>query len=115
MAKRRLSEKDIDQLLSHYRSERRRLSFQLETIRTAIVNLKKTKNALPKPPAARVAAGGTVKRGPGRPRKGEAVAKKATKAKRGPGRPPKRIRKERELNKWDLMVLNAIKSTGRLL
>ncbi len=115
MAKKRLSEKEIDQLLSHYRSERRRLSFQLDTIRTAIVGLKKAKLALPKAPATRVAADGTVKRRPGRPRKGEVVTKAAKKAKRGPGRPPKRERKERELNKWDQMVLNAIKGSKRLL
>ena len=84
MAKKRLSEKDIDQLLSHYRSERRRLSFQLETFRTAIIGLKKAKLALPKPAATRLRPGGTVKRRPGRPRKGEVVLKKA---KRGPGRP----------------------------
>jgi len=115
MAKKRLSEKDIDQLLSHYRSERRRLAFQLDTIRTAIIGLKKAKLALPKAPATRVAPDGTVKRRPGRPRKGEVVAKAAKKAKRGPGRPPKRERKERELNKWDQMVLSAIKGSKRLL
>lgn len=115
MAKKRLSEKDIDQLLGHYRSERRRLIFQLETVRTAIIGLKKTKSMLPvakKAPSTITLPDGTVKRRPGRPRKGEVVIKKA---KRGPGRPPKRVRKPRELNKWDLMVMNAIKTSDRLL
>jgi hypothetical protein len=108
MAKRRLNEKDVDQLLGHYRAERRRLSFQLEQIRTAIVDLKKNKVSTTKAPPD-----GTpiVKRGPGRPRKGEVVVK----AKGRPGRPPKRERKVRELNKWDNMVLGTIKSTKRLL
>lgn len=112
MAKRkRLSEKDIDQLLGHYRAERRRLAFQLETVRTAIIDLKKAKNALP---AARPE--GAPKKGPGRPRKTAAPAtKRAKRSKRGPGRPPKPKRKPRELNAWDTMVLNSIRSSGRLL
>jgi hypothetical protein len=113
MAKqKRLSEKDIDQLLGHYRSERRRLAFQLETVRTAIIDLKKAKNALP---ATR--SEGAAKKGPGRPRKNAAapVAKRAKRSKRGPGRPPKPKRKPRELNAWDNLVLNTIRTTGRLL
>jgi hypothetical protein len=118
MAKRkRLSEKDIDQLLSHYRAERRRLVFQLETARTAIIDLKRAKVALPKATVTKAASGVTkeapVKRGPGRPRKTEKAAPKT--AKRGPGRPPKRVRPPRDLNPWDTMVVNAIKSSGRLL
>ena len=115
MAKKRLSEKDIDQLLGHYRSERRRLAFQLETVRTAILGLKKTKSSMPvtpRAPSTITLPDGTVKRRPGRPRKGEVVIKKA---KRGPGRPPKRVRKPRELNMWDNMVMTAIKNSGRLL
>ncbi|MFT3885815.1 MAG: hypothetical protein QM724_10395 [Flavobacteriales bacterium] len=112
MAKKRLSEKDVDQLLGHYRSERRRLSFQLEQVRTAITDLKKVRAAAPKTAAsAKTAANGVPKRGPGRPRKNEAVAKPQGR----PGRPKKRERKERELNGWDNMVLGAIKSSQRLL
>ena len=115
MAKKRLPEKDIDQLLIHYRSERRRLTFQLDTVRTAILGLKKAKSSMPvvpKAPSTITLPDGTVKRRPGRPRKGEVVVKKA---KRGPGRPPKRVHKPRELNKWDNMVMNAITTSDRLL
>lgn len=110
MAKKRLNEKDTDQLLAHYRAERRRLSFQLDLVRTAIVDLKKNRTTTARP-AARTASEGVVKRGPGRPRKVPAT----TKSKRGPGRPPKRERKERELNPWDNMVLDTIRSRKRLL
>lgn len=108
MAKKRLSDKDIDQLLSHYRSERRRLLFQLEQVRTSIIGLKKDRVAAPKAKAA-TATAGIVKRGPGRPRKDAAAVPGK------PGRPKKRERKERELNDWDNMVLNSIKSSGRLM
>lgn len=115
MAKKRMNQKDAEQLLSHYRSERRRLLFQLGLTRTALKDLKKLLASLPKtPPKPNVIVlpDGTVKRRPGRPRKGEVVVKKG---KRGPGRPPKRKFGPRPLNEWDNMVLDAIKSKGRLL
>ena len=115
MAKRRLNEKDVDTLLSQYRSERRRLNFQLGLVRTALKDLKRAKATLPKtPPKPNVVVlpDGTVKRRPGRPRKGEVVVKKP---KRGPGRPPKKVRAPRELNGWDNMVMNAIRSSGKLM
>ena len=114
MAKKRLNEKDVDLLLSQYRSERRRLNFQLGLVRTALKDLKRAKAQLPKTPPkpnVTVLPDGTVKRRPGRPRKGEVVAK----PKRGPGRPPKKVRPPRELNKWDNMVLGAIRTSGKLL
>ncbi|MGV9013574.1 MAG: hypothetical protein ACOH13_13345 [Flavobacteriales bacterium] len=112
MAKKRLSEKEIDHLLSHYRSERRRLSFQLDHVRGLITDLKESKGKAPKSaPVAKVNADGTPKRGPGRPPKNPG----ATKTSRPVGRPRKRERKPRELNTWDNMVLEAIKSTGRLM
>ena len=112
MAKKRLNEKDIDQLLSHYRAERRRLSFQLDLVRSTITDLKKDKVNVPATAKRSTAnADGVVKRGPGRPRKTES----ATKVPGKPGRPKKRERKERALNEWDNVVLNAVKSTGRLL
>jgi hypothetical protein len=114
MAKKRLNEKDVDMLLSQYRSERRRLNFQLGLVRTALKDLKRAKAALPKTPPkpnVTILPDGTVKRGPGRPRKGEVVVK----PKRGPGRPPKKVREPRALNKWDDMVMDAIKKTGMLL
>ncbi len=128
MAKNKMPEKDLEALLNHYRGERRRLVFQLDQVRNALQDLKKTQASLPKatekalpegtvkrgrgrPRKGEVVANGP-KRGPGRPRKGEIVVKKS---KRGPGRPPKRTREPRELNVWDNMVLNAIKTTGLLL
>lgn len=108
MAKKRLNEKDIDQLLSHYRSERRRLAFQLEQVRAAIIGLKKDRTSAVRSSGTASAAEGT-KRRPGRPRK--SVAKAPGK----PGRPKKRERKERALNDWDNMVISAIKSSGRLM
>ena len=42
MATKRFSEKDIHQLLQHYRGERRRLAYQLEGVKKA---------AIPAPPA----------------------------------------------------------------
>ncbi|MEO7082127.1 MAG: hypothetical protein ABIY71_11390 [Flavobacteriales bacterium] len=112
MAKRRLSEKNIDQLLVHYRNERRRLGYQLELVRGAIADLKKEKEevaALPKPAAT--ISSDVPKRGPGRPRKDAT----ATKTPGKPGRPKKRERKERSLNEWDNIVIDAINSTGLLL
>jgi hypothetical protein len=109
MAKKRLNEKDIDQLLGHYRAERRRLSFQLELVRGTIVDLKKRKaGAAATPKSGTVSADGTPKRGPGRPRKNASVPAKV-------GRPRKRERKERALNEWDNVVISAINTTGRLL
>jgi len=110
MAKRRLSQKDIDQLLTHYRAERRRLNYQLGLTRSAIIELKKERAAAPQP-SSTAASDGTPKRGPGRPR----GTKNSGKTSGKPGRPKKRERKERELNEWDNMVLGAIRSTGRLL
>lgn len=112
MAKKRLNEKDVDQLLNHYRSERRRLNFQLGLVRSTIVDLKKEKeNAPMKSSASKATEDGVVKRGPGRPRKTEGNAKAPGK----PGRPKKRERKERALNEWDNVILDAVNSTGRLL
>ncbi|HEY0978321.1 MAG TPA: hypothetical protein VGE21_12690 [Flavobacteriales bacterium] len=111
MAKKRLNEKDTDQLLAHYRAERRRLSFQLDLVRSAILDLKKGQANGARAASAAATGGEPTKRGPGRPRKIPAV----TKSKRGPGRPPKRERKERELNPWDNMVLDTIRNRKRLL
>lgn len=110
-----MSQKDAEQLLSHYRSERRRLMFQLGLTRNALRDLKKLLASMPKSapkPNVVVLPDGTTKRRPGRPRKGEVVEKKG---KRGPGRPPKRVFAPRPLNSWDNMVLDAIKSKGKLL
>lgn len=114
MAKRRLSEKNIDQLLLHYRNERRRLSYQLDMIKAAIADLKQQKGeATEEAETAHADAHAipVVRRGPGRPRKNPVEAKAPGK----PGRPKKRERKERPLNEWDSAVIGAIQSKGKLM
>lgn len=112
MAKKRLSEKDIDQLLAHYRNERRRLGYQMDLVRNAIADLKENKEkAAIKSASSAKADGLTPKRGPGRPRKDASTAAAPGK----PGRPKKRERKERPLNEWDNVVVGTIKTSGRLL
>lgn len=112
MAKRRLSEKNIDQLLAHYRNERRFLSYQLDLVRSTIADLKKDKEEAVVAPGPSAAAGeAVVKQGPGRPRKDATATKEPGK----PGRPKKLVRKERPLNSWDNAVLDAINTSGRLL
>lgn len=108
MANKRLSEKDIDQLLIQYRSERRRLSYQLETVREAISKLKGLRGAK----SAEEAGEAPVKRGPGRPRKTATGAPR-----KKPGRRKKRVIKDGgyRLSNWDEMVINLIKSRDQLL
>lgn len=113
MAKRRLSEKNIDQLLVHYRNERRRLTYQLDQVKSAIADLKDQRDEAVSEGSDNTSANGeaVVKRGPGRPRKNPLEVKAPGK----PGRPKKRVRKERPLNEWDNAVLGIIESTGRLM
>lgn len=130
MANKRLSEKDIDQLLNQYRSERRRLSFQLDNVRKAIKELKAVRGPL----STNQAPDGTViKRGPGRPRKYPLPTDQGPVIKRGPGRPRKidsgmatgetpGRRKKRQikdggyrLSDWDNMVIDSIAKSERLL
>lgn len=111
MPNKRLSEKDIDQLLNQYRSERRRLSFQLETVRQAIKDLKGVRRPTP---ADSISGAPVIKRGPGRPRKTEAgtIGHSAK-----PGRRKKRQIKDGgyRLSDWDSMVIDTISRTDRLL
>jgi hypothetical protein len=111
MANKRLSEKDVDQLLNQYRSERRRLSFQLETVRKAIKDLKTVKGT--GNGTASTADGPVVKRGPGRPRKDP----NAPPAPQRRGRRKKRQVKDGgyRLSDWDTMVIDTIRKTDRLL
>jgi hypothetical protein len=111
MPPKKLNEKEVEHLLNQYRSERRRLLFQLENVRQAITALKG--NAKPNP-AASVDA--PVKRGPGRPRKTDAE-KATSKAKAKPGRRKKRVVTGGgyRLSDWDSMVLDTINKAGRLL
>ena len=109
MAKRKLNEKDINELLAQYRSERRRLIFQLERVREAIADLKAQRGD-----GSPEEGEEPVKRGPGRP--GKAEGGKATR-RRKPGRRKKRTIKDGgyRLSEWDDMVVNAITKAGRLL
>lgn len=113
MAKRRLNEKNIDQLLAHYRNERRHLVYQLDLVKAAIEDLKQQKVSGGSGTDGKEATDGVkevkVKRGPGRPK--GSTNKVAGK----PGRPKKRERKERELNEWDKMVIDTITERGLLL
>jgi hypothetical protein len=111
MPPKKLNEKEVEQLLTQYRSERRRLLFQLENVRQAISSLKG--KAAPGTPTTGEAP---VKRGPGRPRKTDAE-KAATKAKNKPGRRKKRVVTGGgyRLSEWDSMVLDAIKKADQLL
>ncbi len=110
MANKRLSEKDVDQLLIQYRGERRRLSFQLETVRKAIKDLKAVRTngaAAPSPD------GVVIKRGPGRPRKYPEGTRPPAKT----GRRKKRQVKDGgyRLSDWDTMVIETIRKTDQLL
>ncbi len=110
MPKKRLDPKDVAELLAQYRSERRRLQYQLDTVREAMRELKaihgdNSGDDEDKP----------VKRGPGRPRKeGSATPRKY---RRKPGRRKKRTIKDGgyRLNEWDTAVVDAITSKGLLL
>ncbi|MGV3636264.1 MAG: hypothetical protein ACO1NQ_01330 [Flavobacteriales bacterium] len=120
MANERLGSKNVELLLDQYRSERKRLIFQLNKVRDTIVQLKsiRTKEAKNAPVEG-------VKRGPGRPRKEE----NADAPKRGPGRPRKNaegapVAKRRgrkrartggyRLSPWDEMVIGTITKEGLL-
>jgi len=111
MPPKRLSEKEIGQLLGQYRSERRRLMFQLETVRTAIRDLKAGLSGSPATPAT---GDVPVKRGPGRPRKTD--AEKALTRKK-PGRRKKRTIEGGgyRLNDWDKTILDTIRNRNQLL
>ena len=93
MPKKRFTEKDIEQLLGHYRSERRRLVFQLDAVRKSIKDLRSIKTT------GSSSAVAPVKRGPGRPRKTDGPVRRGRK----PGRKKKRTIKEGgyRLNPWD--------------
>ena len=120
MANERLGSKNIELLLNQYRSERKRLIFQLNKVRDTIVQLKSIRAK-----EAKNAPEEGVKRGPGRPRKIE----DPDAPKRGPGRPrkvvdgeavtePKSRKRARSagyrLSPWDHMVIGAITKEGLL-
>lgn len=109
MPPKKLSDKEIDQLLTQYRSERRRLLFQLDTVRTAMRGLRSGHSTSPAQPSD-----APVKRGPGRPRKTD--AEKAA-AKKKPGRRKKRtiVGGGYRLNDWDAMIIDTIRERDQLL
>ncbi|MEO8590524.1 MAG: hypothetical protein ABI432_14200 [Flavobacteriales bacterium] len=111
MARKRLNAKDIDSLLNQYRSERRRLNFQLDAVRAAMADLKALqgdRTTVEEDDEAQ------VKRGPGRPRGSVNTVKKASGV---AGRRKKRTIKNGgyRLSNWDLMVIDNIKRADRLL
>lgn len=110
MASKKLNEKEIAQLLSQYRSERRRLLFQLERVRSAMRDLKAGLET-----GTVTSSEEPVKRGPGRP-KGSTNVKKAA-PKKKPGRRKKRTITGGgyRLNEWDQVVMNAIDKQNMLL
>lgn len=112
MAKRRLSNENVEELMAHYQNERRRLNYKLDLVKEAIADLKGRQQEQAETIAAASPAKAESKRAPGRPKKTAAAKKKTT---RKPGRPKKRERKERPLNEWDNAVLDSINSTGRLM
>lgn len=107
MPKKRFTEKDIEQLLGHYRAERRKLMFQLDAVRRSLKELRGIKITGASAPIA------LVKRGPGRPRKTDGPVRRA----RGSGRKRKRAVKNGgyRLSAWDQNVIDSIRSSGRLL
>ncbi|HQX28907.1 MAG: hypothetical protein IPI00_04635 [Flavobacteriales bacterium] len=109
MAIRRLSPKDAEQLLMQYRSERRRLNFQLEKVRAAIAELKGS--IVPREPGDVVIP---VKRGPGRPRKDPS---QLNSAKRSSGKRKKREIKDGgyRLSPWDHLVIDTITKADQLI
>jgi hypothetical protein len=122
MANERLGEKNIEQLLAQYRSERARLIFQLDKVRDTIAELKAMR---PKDePSVEVPV---VKRGRGRPRKDATLpgttksgaAKSAKKTKKTAKKPRRKKRKKMpegyRMSNWDTMVLDAITKAGLLM
>ena len=108
MAKKRLNPKEVEQLLGQYRSERRRLLFQLENVREAIRELKGVGGD-----SSDEGEDVPAKRGPGRPRNPAGPKK----YKRKPGRRKKREVKNGgyKLSDWDQVIVDAITKRNELL
>jgi hypothetical protein len=109
MAKKRLNPKEVADLLAQYRSERRRLLYQLETVREAMRELKAIHGDNSEEDDEKPA-----KRGPGRPRKEGGTVRKY---RRKPGRRKKRTAKNGgyRLNEIDTVVVDSITKKGQLL
>lgn len=104
MANQRLGTKNIELLLNQYRSERKRLIFQLGKVRETITQLKSIRSK-----EAKVEPVDIPKRGPGRPRKipldGAVPARRSGKRRRSGGY---------RLSDWDNVVIDAITKEGLL-
>ena len=108
MANSRLGKRNIELLLGQYRSERKRLNYQLAKVRAAIMELKELR-----PTEDETAAEPLEKKKVGRPRKNAARATAA---------PKKTTRKKRKtspegyrLSNWDQMVIGAIAKKEQLM
>lgn len=107
MATKRLGQKNIDQLLDHYRGERKRLIFQLDKVRSAISELKAVR-AKEKPEKAEP----VIKRPVGRPRKDASIPGTVQPA---PSRRKRRVKTGGyKLSPWDEMVIATIRKGGLL-
>lgn len=118
MANERLGTKNVELLLNQYRSERKRLIFQLSRVRETITHLKSIRAK-----EAKEAPVDGVKRGPGRPRKNASPDQAESAVRRlgktGATAPGKRGRKQARaggyrLSPWDDMVVAAISKEGLL-
>ncbi len=104
MAQKRFTEKDIDELLTQYQGERRRLAFQLEGVKKAIQELRSLRTGKPVPTKTSKATKATRTR-------------TATKRKRKPGRRKKRTLKGGgyRLSGWDNAIIQAITGANKML
>ena len=113
MARERLKKEELDALLTEYFAERRQLMYKLERVRDAISELKKLRG-LKEEGQQTEGQEAAPKRGAGRPAAEKAAKRKGRRRK--PGRRKKRtVVGGYRLSPWDMMVLDAVKSAGRLL
>lgn len=100
MATKRFSEKDIQQLLQHYRGERRRLAYQLEGVKKALRELRALRAGTPVPGEAKKSA-----------------RKAAKVSKRKPGRRKKRTVAGGgyRLSGWDTAIMTAVTNSNRMM
>jgi hypothetical protein len=98
MSNLQLTELEIRDLLNRYRSEMRKLEFQMRRIQSTVEDLSEVLGEEPPTAPVRTASSSstTKKRGPGRPpkkkKRGPGRPPKSESSKRGPGRPPKKKR-----------------------
>lgn len=100
MATKRFSEKDIQQLLQHYRGERRRLAYQLEGVKKALRELRALRAGKPVPSEDKTSTRGS-----------------AAGRKRKPGRRKKRTVEGGgyRLSGWDTAIMTAVTNNNRMM